>query len=178
MAGNPDTKQDEQRADTAGARFAAFLPLIIFIAVLAVFTGYWLNQQNQSRAARLKQAEANETRGLPRDYPAGVVPIHEEVEIVETERGSADAQDGGKLDKWYILGRFDGDRKQLLDYYNDLMIGRGMGQTHFISMPSHDGSGGNYAVAWADDEYLVDLSIEKLTSDELAQFKLTVYREK
>ena len=105
-----------------------------------------------------------------------MIPVYQGVEILETDRGSAKSMDGEPMDKWYVHGQIDSERKPILDFYNDLLLNSGMGQTQFISVPALDGSGPNYAVSYADENYLAEFYIEKLSKDVMTQYKLTVYR--
>ena len=162
-----------------GSWLSVVAPLVGFLLVVSVGLVLWAGQRGQVREQQQELRDANLATGLPADFPADVVPLYEGVTVTSAERGEGTSVDGAPMDSWDVVAQIDSDdRKLIFDYYNDLLLDRGFRQTQVISMPSHDGSGPNYAVDFGNETMSLSLFIEKNRSDEMTQIKITVYRLK
>ena len=152
------------------------MPLMLFLAISLGLVYLAVGNQAEGKAQAKLRQDLNSSLGLPLDYPSDVVPLYEGVSVLETKRESAESTDGEPMDKWFIHSQIDASRKPIFDFYHELMLARGMSQTQFISIPASDGSGASYATNYANETYIVELTIEKTSKDPMTQLKITVYR--
>lgn len=160
-----------------GTWLSVGIPLVGFVIVVGAALFLWSGQQGKLREHQQQVERSNAGYGLPADFPSDVIPLFEGAEVTSTETGVAESVEGEPMDMWKVVARVDSDdRKQIFDYYNDVLLDRGFRQTQVISMPSHDASGPNYAVDYGSEQMSLSLIIEKKSSDEMTQLAITVYR--
>lgn len=167
---------DKPASPRAQARWIWVLPVLLFLAISTWLVSWARGNQAQLEQQVKVRQELNSHLGLPRDYPIDVVPLYDGVSVLETTREDAKSSDGEPMDKWFIHAQIEASRKPIFEYYHNLMLARGMAQTQFISLPASDGSGASYAVNYADEEFIVEFTIEKTSKDPMTQLKITVYR--
>ena len=148
------------------------LPLIVFIAIAALAVFLYLRQQWHAQELIEQRQELNQKQGLPRDYPRELIPLYPGLEIVDTERGEWHTDENEPMDKWYVHGQIDESKEVLFEYYNDLLLNKGLRQTQYISIPT------GYGVDYADDLHVIKLIVEKKSTDELMQVEITIFRLK
>ena len=119
---------------------------------------------------RTQHRDGNIELGIPEDYPIFKFPVFPELEIIESSKEDALSNLGEEMDKWYIHGEIDADKKIIEEFYRDRMSLENMRQTQYISIPS------GYALNYANEWYDVAITIEKKQSDSLVQVELTIHR--
>jgi len=76
------------------------------------------------------------------------------------------------MDEWELHGTSADDKQKIFDFFKDKLLGRGMGQTQYISIPT------GYGVTYGDEKYSVELEIEKQPRDKQTRIVQRVYRLK
>jgi hypothetical protein len=164
-------KETPSRTETPakGPSLAALLPLIFFVLVLAAGGVFAMKQQANLRNQVADRQKTNESLGLPRDYPLELVPLYKDLKILETERGTADATDGAVMNKWVPKGESPAEKDLIYQYYNNLLLDKGMRQTMYISIPQGVG------VNFGDEKNIVEFEIERPADSVMTNVKITVY---
>ncbi|MCH7472901.1 hypothetical protein IIA79_08125, partial [bacterium] len=73
---------------------------------------------------------------------------------------------------WFVHAQIDEDKKIIFDFYNTLMRDAGLAQTQYMSVPN------GYGADYSDEEYSISFVIEKKSTDEITQIKITIHRLK
>jgi hypothetical protein len=144
--------------------------VLAFAAVLVVLVVLHFNRQADQREAIASRQARNVELGLPRDFPIDDVPIYTGLEIIETDRSSAESNLGEPLDYWYVHGLINEDKDKVYDYYHEHFMGRGMHQQQYIGIPT------GYGADYADELYLINLTVETRPPEERLQVELKVHR--
>ena len=165
-----NSMKSEQVKPAKGTAYFAVSLFMLLVIVGGVLLVHQQAQQAAVRRAAVARQQANEELGVPRDYPADVVPVYEGLTILETERGTAKSNLGEPMDKWVIHGEIDSEKEPVKEFYHDLMIESGFSQTQYVGLPT------GYGMDYASEEYVIQLVIEFRGESELLQVDITVYR--
>ncbi|MBN2083060.1 hypothetical protein JW859_12750 [bacterium] len=161
-------EQNEKRPSigrTAGIAIVVLVCLGLIIAAV-----YYLRPQPREGMSAQERQQLNEELGLALDFPCDKVPIYPGLEILETERGTAQSTEGEPMDKWFVHGQIDADKDIVHDFYHQHFMDLGMRQTQHVSIPT------GYGMDYADEEMSVEAVVETRPGSDLLQVELTVYR--
>lgn len=142
-----------------GSRLAELLPVIIFVTILALGLGTFLFTRAQHSAKTAAAARSNEEHGLPSDYPSDMVPLYAGAVIAETLKDTTTSGDGAPMDRWIVHATSSDEPKKIYEFYNDLLLGQGLAQQMYISIP------GGYGVDFADENQIINFVIERKADD-------------
>ena len=160
----------KQMEKGTGFNWLALALVLAFAAVLVVLVVLHFNRQADQREAIASRQARNVELGLPRDFPRDDVPIYTGLEIIETDRSSAESNLGEPMDYWYVHGLIDEDKDIVYDYYHEHFMERGMHQQQYIGIPT------GYGADYADEVYLINLTVETRSPEERLQVELKVHR--
>jgi hypothetical protein len=160
----------KQAATKPGLGLLGWLPFAL-ITVAVICAGVWFiwHQVAAQQAAQHARA-SNAALGIPEDYPCQLIPIYPGAKIVESKRETAKSDDGLPMDKWYIHATTTAERDKVHDYYIDIVTDLGLSQTMGIQIPT--GYGFNYA----DQNLIVEFTVEVRAKDPLTQIEITLYK--
>ena len=153
-----------------GVAWSTLLPLLAFLLVVCGALGLYSWQGLQARAKIAERQAANEILGLPRDYPLDVVPLYRDAKILKADRGDTTSTEGQPMDRWYIHATVKDQPKAVFDYYNDMLLKRGMRQTTFYSIPT------GFGIDLADEQYAVSFIMETRQETPDTSLEITVNR--
>jgi hypothetical protein len=165
-------KRDKQ-AETVPAP-SQWLPWLVFIVLMGGGLGFYVYRESALAAHRREQIQArqqeNAKLGLPPDYPVDFVPLYAGVTLDTAERKDAKSTDGRPMDQWHIHAESDVSKDVIYQYYNQLMLGKGLAQTMYASVPS------GYGMTFADDQNEIQFTIEKKLHDKRTQLDIIFSR--
>jgi hypothetical protein len=165
-------KQPDQRNSVTAILIAVFVLLLLVGSLVLLLLKAQESSAQRQQAERLvaERQAMNRELGLPRDYPADVLPLWPGAEIKTQEEGEVKSTDGQPMKQWKIHAETDDDKTEVYEHYNQLLLGQGMSQTLFASVPS------GYGVTYANQSDEIQLTIEKKLSDERTQIEITFSR--
>ena len=143
---------------------------ILLIVTLIILVVVQMGKKAEHRKSVRERQACNLELGLPRDFPIDDVPIYTGLEIIETDRSSTESNLGEPMDYWYAHGWIDEDKDMVYDYYHEHFMGRGMHQQQYIGIPT------GYGADYADEVYLINLTVETRSPEERLQVELKVHR--
>lgn len=155
-----------------GINWGAIAPGIAFVVIVGIGLVVYMNQQAEAKRVVAKEREQVRQMGLPSDYPLSEIPIYPGMEIGETKREDTVSTDDRPMDKWEIHATSPDDKQLIFDFFKDKLLGRGMGQTQYISTPT------GYGVHYSDERYHIELEIEKFPTDKATRIVMRVHRIK
>lgn len=179
--GKTGKKGNQQAPAEANSQPGSTWALYVVVAIVIAGAFWFYNhQQRIERAEHLARLEAeqlrlealalqNEQAGLPETYPADFIPLYPGVELLEASAEDATADDGTPMDKWHVLSQIDEDKQVVYDFYKTRVEAEDLRQTMYISIPP------GYSISYADENRIVELRIEKLSSDPMLQVEITIY---
>jgi hypothetical protein len=170
MAKAAKTAAETTETTRAPINWGAIAPGIAFVVIVAIGVLAYFNMQAQEIKAREAAAKQLSQLGLPEGYPLRDIPVYPGLQVSEKETGETTSTDGKPMDKWIITASSSDDKKVIFDWYKERLLGRDMGQTQYISIPT------GLAVTYGDEEYSVELEIEKLPSDKVTRVVQRVFR--
>lgn len=159
MSSKGSSAKGSEGTARSGSRLGEFLPAIIFVLILALGLGTFLFTRAQSAAKRATAVRANEKQGLPSDFPSEIVPLYAGATITETLKDTTESREGEPMDRWIVHAWSPEEPKKIYEFYNELLLGKGMAQQMYISIP------GGYGVDFADQYQVVNFIIEKSKDD-------------
>jgi hypothetical protein len=162
--------QDSTGNKPAGINWGAVAPGIAFVVIVAIGAAVFANMRATEQRILKEVAAEVQQLGLPEGYPLQDIPLYGDLQISEQSRGETQSTEGKPMDEWIIKATSGDDKQQIFDWYKDKLIARGMGQTQFISIPT------GLAVTYGDEQYSVELEIEKLETDKLTRVTKRVYK--
>lgn len=154
----------------ASVNWGAIAPGIAFVLIIAVGIGYYMKQEAQARRESDEVRQQVQSLGLPDGFPLQDVPIYPGLTITEKKREDAKSSDNKPMDLWEVHATTPDDKKKVFDFYKEEMLGRGMGQTQYISIPT------GLQATYADEQYSVEFEIEKQPKDRATRVVIRVYR--
>jgi hypothetical protein len=163
----PSKRITEKSAPKLG--WLGFAPFVLIALVLLAGAVWLLWNHFASEAAKQSRQQQNTKLGIPSDYPSQLIPIYPGVKLVESKRENAQATDGKPMDKWYIHATSTDSTDKLHDYYMDIVTKLNLNQTMGMQIPT--GYGFNYA----NENMIVEFTIETRAPDPLTQLEITVY---
>lgn len=145
--------------------------LFILITAAVVGAGTWfIWRQVAVRQGEHRAQAGNQALGIPEDYPSQIIPIYPGVKIIDTKRETAKSDDGRPMDKWFIHATTEAHQDKVHDYYLNIVTKLGLSQTMGIQIPT--GYGFNYA----NQELIVEFTVEKRAQDPLTHLEITLYK--
>lgn len=165
---NQGKPAEQKTSPLAGAVLVVLLALLLGGLALGFMTvqrsAAAKRAEQTARATRLAE---NKALGLPLDYPADFLPIWPGATIKEQSKGEVKSTDGGTMDQWKVHAETDSDKSEVYEYYNAMLLGAGMSQTVYASVPN------GYGVTYADEQREIQFTIEKKRADPRTQLEIT-----
>jgi hypothetical protein len=159
-------------ATSPGINWAAIAPGLAFVVIVGIGLALYLSQQAEAKRLEAQVRQEAKQLGLPSDYPLREIPIYPRMEVGEVKRDETVSTDNRPMDKWEIRATSPDDKKQIFDFFKDKLLGRGMGQTQYISTPT------GYGVNYSDERYHIELEMEKFPTDKATRIVMRVHRIK